>query len=391
MTTFDADAFTLDSLRRRSSAKWRYYEADVIPAWVAEMDFPLADPIAQVLHEAIDASDLGYRWVGELPDALAEFSLEAWGWTIDPAHVLALPDVLTCIAQTIDAFTEVGDGVVINSPVYPPFFSTVRDITRRAIVDVPLLRDDQGNYDVDIDGLAAAFARPDVTAYLLCSPHNPTGTTPTADQLRAIGDLALRHNVMVIADEIHAPLAHPGTVHTPFLAAAPDGLVAVSLVSASKAWNIAGIKCAQVVAGSQSVMDTLTERVPLEATYATGHLGVLAAIAAYRRGGPWLDQVRDLIARNSQDVHRAVSAEMPGVRYAPPASSYLGWLDFSETSVRDDPAAFFLEEARIGLSPGHTFGAGGEGFVRLNFGTSPAILAEILERMGAALSARGEA
>ncbi|CAB4886056.1 unannotated protein [freshwater metagenome] len=138
-------------------------------------------------------------------------------------------------------------------------------------------------------------------------------------------------------------------------------------------------------------MDTLTERVPLEATYATGHLGVLAAIAAYRRGGPWLDQVRDLIARNSQDVHRAVSAEMPGVRYAPPASSYLGWLDFSETSVRDDPAAFFLEEARIGLSPGHTFGAGGEGFVRLNFGTSPAILAEILERMGAALSARGEA
>ncbi|MSV75006.1 MAG: aminotransferase class I/II-fold pyridoxal phosphate-dependent enzyme, partial [Actinobacteria bacterium] len=239
------------------------------------------------------------------------------------------------------------------------------------------------------DGLAAAFERPEVTAYLLCSPHNPTGLTPSAGTLVAIAALALEHGVAVIADEIHAQLAHLGTIHTPFLTVASDGLTAVSLVSASKAWNIAGAKCAQVVAGSQPVMDILAERVPLEVTYATGHFGVLAAIAAYRDGGPWLEQVRTQITANALTVHERVVESMPAVRYSAPASSYLGWMDFSAYGMGDDPSGFFLEHARVALSAGPTFGQGGDGFVRLNFGTSPAILDEILARMSRSLAVCG--
>ena len=389
MSEFDVDAITLAALRQRTSAKWRVYEPDVIPAWVAEMDFPLAEPISAALYGAIDRSDVGYRWIGELPDSLAGFAGATWGWDINPDHVVVLPDVLTSVAQAIWALTAPGEGVVVNTPVYPPFFSTVRDICGRTLVDVPLLQDRQGRYELDLEGLAEAFARPDVTGYLLCSPHNPTGLTPSAETLTSIAQLALLHGVAVIADEIHAPLAHPGTVHTPFLTVSSDDLNAVSLISASKAWNIAGAKCAQVVAGSQRVMDIMAERVPLEVTYATGHFGVLASIAAYREGGPWLEKVRGLIAANALAVHEHVAAAMPAVRYLPPASSYLGWMDFSDSAIIGDPAEFLLERARVAVSSGPTFGAGGEGFVRLNFGTTPAILAEILERMSRALPNRG--
>ena len=389
MSEFDVGEITLDSLRQRTSAKWRVYDPDVIPAWLAEMDYPLAAPIAAALHAAIDRSDVGYRFIGELPEALAEHALATWGWVVDPAHVVVLPDVLTSVAQSISALTAPGEGVVVNTPVYPPFFSTIRDICGRVIVDVPLLRDPDDRYELDLDGLATAFAQPEVTAYLLCSPHNPTGITPSAETLAAIAALALEHGVAVIADEIHAQLAHPGTVHTPFLTVASDGLTAVSLVSASKAWNIAGAKCAQVVAGSQPVMDILAERVPLEVTYATGHFGVLAAIAAYRDGGPWLEQVRTQIAANALTVHERVVESMPAVRYAAPTSSYLGWMDLSAYGIGDDPSGFFLEHARVALSAGPTFGQGGDGFVRLNFGTSPAILDEILARMSRSLAVRG--
>ena len=386
MNAFDVNAISLDALRLRTSAKWRVYEPDVIPAWVAEMDFPLADPIAAALHDAIDRSDVGYRWIGELPDSLASFADATWGWNVNPEHVIVLPDVLTSVAQAIWALTGPGEGVVVNTPVYPPFFSTVRDICGRELVDVPLLRNPDGHYELDLAGLAAAFARPEVTAYLLCSPHNPTGLTPSAETLAAIAEFALVHSVAVIADEIHAPLAHPGTVHTPFLTVSSDDLTAVSLISASKAWNIAGAKCAQVVAGSTRVKDIMAAQVPLEVTYATGHFGVIASIAAYRDGGPWLEQVRAQIAANAHAVHTHVAAAMPAVRYTPPASSYLGWMDFSDSGIAADPSEFFLERARVAVSAGPAFGTGGESFVRLNFGTSPVILAEILDRMSQALT-----
>jgi cystathionine beta-lyase len=379
---------SLPELRRRRSAKWRQYPADVIPAWIAEMDVDLAEPIAEVLLEAVRSSDTGYRHAGELPEALAEFARLRWNWAIEPGQVMVMPDVVTSISWTIQALTEPGDGVVISSPVYPPFFSCVRDITRRTLVDVPLVLDPAGRFRLDLDGLARAFARPDVTAILLCSPQNPTGSVPTADELAEVGRLAREHGVAVISDEIHAPLTLPGAVHQPFLSVAPQELRAVALVSASKAWNLAGLKCAQVVAGSDDVMAVLTQRIPIEVTYGAGHLGVLASIAAYRSGLPWLDDCLVGLDARANELAGLLRDRLPKVGYRIPQASYLAWLDCRALGLGDDPADYFLERARVALSAGTPFGDAGKGFVRLNFGTTPGILAEIVDRLGQSLPTR---
>lgn len=376
----------LHRLRERTSAKWRAFPADVIPAWIAEMDMPLAEPIAEALHAAVNRSDTGYRWVGELPAALAEFAGARWAWDIDPDRVIVLPDVLTAICQTIQAFTEPGAGVVINPPVYPPFFSSIEQITGRSVVSVPMIEDGTGRVALDLDGLERAFARPDVSAYLLCSPHNPTGSVPTRSELEQVAQSAARHQVAVIADEIHAPLTHLGTTHVPFLSIAPADLGAVSLVSASKGWNLAGLKCAQVVAGSAEALGTLVGSIPIEVTYGTGHFGVLASIAAYRDSVDWLDQTVQALAANGQALTRLLPAYLPGIGYQPPNASYLAWLDCRSLGLGDDPAAAFLERSQVALNAGLAFGPQGAGFVRLNFGTTPAILEAIVQRLGTAIS-----
>lgn len=378
MTAFDVDAITLDALRERQSAKYRQYEPDVIPAWVAEMDFPLAEPIARALHAAIDRSDTGYRSADGLAEALADYADATWGWAIPRERVVAIPDVLTGVAQAITMLTEPGEGVVINPPVYAPFFSTIREITGRTVVEVPLtLSDDR--YSLDLDGLADAFARPEVTAYLLCSPHNPTGTVPSRDELLAISALAHECGVAVIADEIHAPLTMPGVTHTPYLSVAPSDARAISLIAASKAWNLAGLKCAQMV-GTDLTADVISRRLPLEVTYGTGHLGVIAAVAAYREGGPWLEQVRGILDGNRRLLGQLLAEHVPGAVYVAPEASYLAWIGLPGWG--DDPALRILKEARVALNRGPTFGPGGDGHVRMNLATSPAILTQIVERIG---------
>ena len=378
----------IDRLRERTSAKWRAYPADVLPAWVAEMDVETAEPIAAALRAAIDRSDLGYRWAEGLPEALAGFSADAWGWHLDPASVFTLPDVLTGLEHALRILTAPGEGVIINSPVYHPFWSTIRDVVGRPIVDVPLARDEQGAYRLDLDAMAQAFARRDVTAWVLCSPHNPTGTVPSADELGALAVLAEQHGVAVIADEIHAPLVYPGVVHTPFAMVAPAGLVFVTLISASKGWNLAGLKCAQLVAGDADTAQRFTVGIPMEATFATGHLGVLASIAAYTQGRAWLDDVRDLIAANAMLIEDVLAARVPEAGFVAPQASYLGWIDCTALGLGDNPARVILDQGRLALSAGHTFGGNGAGFIRLNFGTSPSILHEILDRLVGVLAAR---
>ena len=379
-------AASLERLRERTSAKWRYFEADVIPAWIAEMDYPLADPIAQALHAAVDRSDTGYRSLGDLPESLASFAEQAWGWVLDPEQVLVLPDVLTCIAWTLAHVSKAGDGVVINSPVYPPFFSTVRDIARRRLVDVPLIQSESGTYEYDLEAMEVAFSRPEVSTYLLCSPHNPTGTVPSRETLIAIAEAAHRHKVTVVSDEIHAPLTYPGVVHTPFLSVAPPNMSAMSLLSASKAWNVPGLKCAQIVTSNKGVFAELQASLPLEVTYSTGHFGVIAAIAAYRAGQPWLEEVRGLIAGNAVLLGELLGQSLPLARFSMPSASYLGWIDFGGYGIGDDPAAYFLEHARVALSPGTGFGDSGAGYARLNFGTTPQILGQIIERLALAVT-----
>ena len=347
----------------RTSAKWGAFPSDVLPLWVAEMDFPLAPAIAAALHDAIDRSDTGYRWPGDLPVALGDFWQRRFGWAPEPEHVMVLGDVLVAMAETIRRMTD--GAVVITPPAYPPFFRVVTDVVGRELVQVPLTAE-----GLDMDGLERAFARPDVTSFLLGNPHNPTGHVWRRAQLEQIAVMARRHGVRVISDEIWAPLTMPGVHMTPYLSlgeelTGPD----IALVSASKAFNLAGLKCAQVIGGSAQTVKELTASIPAEITYSAGHLGVIATIAAFRDDDTWLDSIRDAIAANARLLHDLLHEHLPAIEYVIPDATYLAWLDCRGLGLGDDPSAVFLERGRVALNPGLDFGAQGAGFVRLNLAT----------------------
>ncbi len=373
----------IDQFRaQHTSAKWRTYEGDVLPAWIAEMDLDLAACVAEALHRAIDRSDTGYRHDGELPDALVEFSARQANWTFPTQHVMVLPDVLTGMAQAMGALTGEHDSVVITPPIYPPFFNVTRSIARRGIVEVPLVDD-----AVDLEGLAAAFARPEVTAYLMCHPHNPTGFTADASTLRTIAELARAHGVTVISDEIWAPLTWGDEPFVPYLTVDPDLTGPdVALVSASKAFNLAGLKCAQIVAGSAQTARRLRDGIPIEVTYGTGHLGVIASIAAYREGDDWLSHTVDLLESNMHLLQRELTAALPEVGFRAPDATYLAWLDCRPLGLGEDPAAVFLEHGRVAFNAGHLYGDIGKGFVRVNIATDPQVVVEMVRRMAHAVA-----
>ena len=378
------DQENLSYLRGRTSAKWRFYPPEVLPAWVAEMDFTLAEPIAHALHAAVDRSDTGYRWADEVPEAVAAFARAEWQWSVDPANVIVLADVMSSIAQALEHLTDPGAQVVINPPVYPPFFSTVAKVSKREVREVPLVGVD-GGYRLDLAGLEEAFSDPQVQAYVLCSPHNPTGTVHSEAELQAVAGLASAHGVVVIADEIHAPMTLTGARYRPSLAVADGvpGLRAVSCVSASKTWNIPGLKCAQLVA-SDSVAETLRDEIPLEATFGVGHFGVLGTLAAYRDGGPWRTEMLGVLDRRRRQLVEGLS-RFEGVQVTWPEASYLAWVHLP--TLGEDPAALLLDKAQLAVNSGIPFGAPGVGHVRINYATSEAILGEVIVRVGAVIDA----
>jgi cystathionine beta-lyase len=377
---------TLEKLRRRKSFKWRAYPDDVLPAFVAEMDFDFADPIKDAVRAALDDGDCGYADKGDLGTAFAAFAAERLGWSPDPDMVFPVPDVMTGIVETIVALTSPGAGVAINPPVYPPFFFRLRQ-TGRHLVEAPLQRTDSpassgSRYDLDLEVLDQVLATDDVSAYLLCSPHNPVGRVWSRDQLMAVADCCARHNTVLIVDEIHAPLVFPGPRQVPFLSL--DHQVAertIVLTSASKAWNIPGLKCGVAIAGSTALAGVLRER--WDALLAA-HLGVLASVAAFTSGQPWLDAMLTQIDENRTLLQELLREHLPAVGYVPPEASFLAWLDCRRLGLGDDPAAAFLNQGRVALSPGPDFGEQGRGYARLNMGTSPALLTEAVQRMAKA-------
>jgi cystathionine beta-lyase len=373
---------SLSRLRQRKSFKWRTYETDVLPAFVAEMDFDPADEIKDAIIAALRAGDCGYPHVGELGPAFAEFAADRLGWSPDPGLVFAVPDVMSAIAEVIQAVTSPGAGVVINPPVYAPFFFRL-ELLGRQVVEAPLAAIPDGGYDLDLAALEAALAQPGVAAYLLCNPHNPLGRVWTEDQLLQVAELCARHDVFVLVDEIHAPLVLPGARHVPFHTLShPAARHAVVFTSASKGWNIPGLKCGIAVAAAAGPAEILTQR--WEALLCS-HLGVLATVAALRSARPWLDAVVAQVDANAGLLETLLDEQLPGVGYRRPQASFLAWLDCRQLGLGDDPAATFLDRGRVALSPGPDFGRQGNGFARLNMGTSPELLAEAVRRMAAAV------
>jgi cystathionine beta-lyase len=375
------NVLSLDDLRRRTSLKWRRFPADVLPLWVAEMDVPLAQPIAEALTEAIATGDTGYPEGNSYAEAVAEFARHRWGWEFDVGASANVPDVMRGIVEVLKLITENGDAVVINSPVYTPFYRFVEHMDRR-VIEAPL----DGDGRVDLATLDEGFSRATAggrrAAFLLCSPHNPTGTVHTSEELSAVRELAGRHGVRVVVDEIHAQIVYPGSAHVPYLSLPGTGS-AFALLSASKAWNLAGLKAALAVAGPEAAEDLA--RMPEEVRHGPSHLGVIAHVAALRHGRPWLDRLLGGLDANRRLLGDLLAEHLPGVRYREPQGTYLAWLDCRGLALPDDPAQVFLERGRVALNSGPSFGTGGAGHVRLNLATSTEILGEAVVRMASAL------
>lgn len=371
---------TLDQLRRRTSVKWTAYPDDVLPLWVAEMDVPLAEPVRRALVEAAETGDTGYSSPGTYAPALRDFAADRWGWELDVDHTRVVADVMRGVVEVLRLVSAPGDSVVINSPVYPPFYAFVAH-DGREVVESPLTPEGR----LDLPGLERTFAAlagaGRRTSYLLCSPHNPTGAVHTREELAEVARLAREYDVRVVADEIHAPIVPAGAEHTPYLAVPGTGN-AFALLSASKAWNLAGAKAALAVAGEEAADDL--ERMPEEASHGATHLGVLSHVAALRDGVAWLDDLLVGIDENRRLLQDLLAEHLPEVGYRVPDGTYLAWLDCRRLGL-EDPGRTFLKKGRVALHRGSDFGTGGDGHVRLNFGTSPEILTDAVRRMAAAV------
>ncbi|WP_103503557.1 MULTISPECIES: MalY/PatB family protein [Streptomyces] len=371
-------------LRRRTSIKWNWYEPDVLPAWVAEMDVPVAEPVVAALTDALALGDTGYPTGTGYAEALAGFAAARWGWTVEPERTAIVPDVMLGLVELLKLVTGPGDTVVISPPVYPPIRQFSENIGRR-VTTAPL--DGGGRLDpAALDrAFAAATAGGARAAYVLCSPHNPTGTVHTAAELATLAALADEHGVRVVSDEIHAPLVLPGAVFVPYLAV-PGTERGFAVHSASKGWHLSGAKAGLAVAGAEAAAELA--RLPEEVAHGRSHLGVISHTAALRDGGPWLDALLAGLAQNRDLLAGLLGDLLPEVRWRPQQGGYLAWLDCRQLGLGDDPAAVFLDRGRLAVNPGATFGEEGAGHVRLNTATPPELLTEAVRRMATAARAR---
>ena len=383
------DDVDLERLRRRRTVKWTLYGPEVLAAWVAEMDFDVAPVVRAALLEAVNREDFGYLAadLSELTNACAAFLAQEQGWTVPPARIFPVSDVLTGIAGAFDAFLVAGAGVVVPSPAYPPFFEIV-ELTGRPAIPAPLLRG-PGRDALDLDAIDAALAR-GAGGVLLCNPHNPTGRVFSIDELRALAAIVDRRGARVVADEVHAPLVYPERAHVPYATVSEAAAAhTITVTSASKAFNLAGLKCAQVIAANH---DDASRWRALRVHEVAGPtpLGVATSIAAYSSGASWLHELVAYLDGNRRALADLLADAMPGVDLHPPEATFLAWLDCAALGL-DDPARFFLDHARVALSDGPPFGPGCEQFVRLNFATSRALLERIVGAMSDAVQRRASA
>ena len=384
MSAIDVGAFSLEQLRGHRSTKWRDFPSDVLPLPVAEMDFPVAEPITNLLLEMIRESDLGYLGpIPELPLAFAAYSEKYMNWNVDPAQVHIVTDVGVGVVEVLRLLTSPGDKVLVSSPVYHNFSTWIEELKLKK-VDVPF-GDDGTNWTIDFSGLEDAY-KAGVSVHLLCNPHNPLGRLYSKEELLRIADLADEYDVTVISDEIHGPLTFGEKIFVPFLSLGEVAQrVAVTVTAASKTWNIAGLKCAVVVSQGEK-MDTLLKKLPPATHYRASLLGAFASTIAYSEGIVWLEAIMRNLDSNRHFLATLLAKRIPEIKYRIPENSYLAWLDLNGLNLGENPSRVFLEKGKVAILDGRGFGPSGRGFARLNFATSPEILTEAVDRMVVAIS-----
>lgn len=369
-------------MSRRPGLKWNYYDPDVLGAWVAEMDFGLAPSVSRALHEAVDFGDTGYPYPA-LERSAAEAGTRFWkarfDWDVDSARVFPAPDVIEAGRRVITQLTRPESPVILHTPVYFPFFSMIERAGRQ-VIQVPSVRDEQGRYVIDLDGVDRAFLS-GAGSIVLCNPWNPVGRSLGEAEITGVVETARAHGARVISDEIHGALVYRGGGHLPAAPFAPETVITIT--SASKAWNTPGLKSAQVVLTDDDDLAAWEDYFTPEKV-GVGTLGLIATAAAYQGGVGWLDEVMTRLESNRKHLSAFIEERWSRVGYLPPEATYMAWLDLADYGW-DDPAAHILEHARVALTGGEPFGIGGEGHVRFNFATDEETLTSILERLDTVL------
>ncbi len=370
--------------RNTDSVKWRYYDPDVLPFWVADMDFAAPEPVLAALQARVAHGVFGY---GVEPEELRELLVERlarlYSWHVAPEAFVFVPGVVTGFNLVCAALARPGDGMLVQTPVYPPMLQAPghHGLLRQ---EMELTAGPGGHYTIDMAAFEAVMT-PQTRLFMLCNPHNPVGRAFTRAELFAMAEACLRRGVLICSDEIHCDLLFAGHAHVPIASLAPEiARRTVTLIAPSKTFNIAGLNCSVAI----------IEDAELRQRYSAGReelvggvnvLGLTAALAAYRDGGPWLTALLDYLAANRDFVVRYVAEHLPGITTGTPEATYLAWLDCRAAGLPDVPYKFFLRKARVALNDGRAFGRGGEGYVRLNFGCPRSLLEAGLERMRQAL------
>jgi cystathionine beta-lyase len=375
------DGLPLEQLLKRKSTKWRDYGAGVLPLPVAEMDFEIAQQIRDVLGEMIRTSDTGYLGsVPELKENFTNFAKGRWNWDISNSEMFLAADVGVATVEFCRTFLSPGDGIVYNTPVYHNFLNWINELKAKP-VDAPLKKNDL-HYELDLDAIETAY-KSGAKAHILCSPHNPVGMVFTKDELTKLAELAKKYGVVVISDEIHAPLTFDESKFIPFLDVSQTAKeVGVCITAASKSWNIAGLKCAFILTQSEKMAE-LAKKMPAAVHYRASLFGAIAAATAYT-ATDWLDATLKTLDRNRNFVKKLLDEKLPTAGYRIPNCSYLAWLDLSSLNLGENPAQTLLEKEKVAFNHGITFGPQASQFIRLNFGTSEAIISEAIERIARA-------
>jgi cysteine-S-conjugate beta-lyase len=371
--------------RSTESNKWHKFPPDVLPLWVADMDFPSPEPVIRALRERVEHGFFGYgAEQPEFHEVTCERLLKRYGWKVQPEALVLLPGVIAGFNMAARAIAGPGDGILMQLPVYPPILR-LPDNVKMSRDGADLVRGPDGRYTIDLDAVERAITAR-TRMFLLCNPHNPVGRVFTREELGRMAAICLRRGLVICADEIHGELVYPGHQHVPIASLDPElEARTITLMAPSKTFNLAGLRCAVAVIPNRALREKFVAS-RLDMVQTPNILGYTAMLAAYRDGQPWLDELLRYLESNRDFLVKHVRANFPGIEVGVPEATYLAWLDCRGAGIpNNDPFTFFLERAKVSFNDGATFGRGGQGFVRLNFGCPRSLLMDGLGRMETAL------
>ena len=378
-----ATDFDIPTLRGRRTNKWHKFPADVLPAWVADMDFGVAPAITAALQRLTDNQEYGYAARdGVLAASFARRMASRFNWHTDPADTIALGDLVQASFSSVMAFSEPGDGILLQLPSYPPFMGAIQDTGRRLLGNP--MRDDGTQWLLDLP----TTVDPRLRMMIFCHPQNPTGRCFTRTELEAVAAFAIRHDLIVVSDEIHADIVYPGGQHIPLASLSAEiAARTITITSATKSFNIPALRCAVMHFGG-TLKERFVARIPIRLLGSPSVTGVDATVAAWDEGQPWFDEVMAVLQGNRDWLAKTIATDLPGVTLRLPQATYLSWLDCRDLDLPVSAGQFFLDRARVGLNFGETFGPDYAGFARLNFATPRPVLEAIVGRMVEAVRGR---